>query len=127
MREWGSAVREEHSGPPAVRVLLEAKKLALRRRVWFKLLSRVERGIVDLTLRYVDCIKSRKLAKVVTAILSKLEPAFETVKDRLVRTVGLPLARKISNIAVNWGNRLASRWAEDLAFAKFLVINFGEA
>jgi hypothetical protein len=41
-----------------------------------------------------------------------------------VRTIGLPLARKISEIAVSWGNLLASKWAEDRAFASFLVFNF---
>lgn len=111
---------------PSVKMLETAKKLALRRRVWFKLLNRVERGIVDLTVKYVDCIKSRKLAKVVVAIMSKLELAFESMLDRLVRTSGLPLARKTSNVAVCWGNRLASLWAEDLAFARFLVVNFGK-
>ena len=44
--------------------LSEAKKSALRRGVWFRSLSRVERGIIDLTVRYVDNVKSSKLAKV---------------------------------------------------------------
>jgi hypothetical protein len=105
---------------------MQEKKLALRRRVWFKLLSRVERGIIDLTVRYVDCIKSAKLAKVVTAIIDKLKIATESIVDRLVRNVGLPLALRISQIAVSWGNSLASKWAEDCAFARFLVINFGK-
>ena len=109
---------------PAIKELAEAKKIALKRRVWFKLLTRVERGIIDLTVRYVDDIKSKKLAKVVTAIIGKLKSALESTVDRLVRTIGLPLARKISNIAVNWGNRLAFRWADDCSFAKFLVFNF---
>ncbi len=111
---------------PAVRDLAEAKKIALRRRVWFKLLSRVERGIIDLTVRYVDNIKSKKLAKVVTAIIGKLQSAIESTVDRLVRTIGLPLAQKIINIAVNWGNHLASKWADDCSFAKFLVLNFAK-
>jgi hypothetical protein len=111
---------------PAVRVLAEAKKIALRKRVWFKLLNRVERGIIDLTVKYVNTIKSRKLAIVVTAIISKLQSATENTVDRLVRTIGLPLTRKISNIAINWGNHLASKWADDCSFAKFLVLNFAK-
>jgi hypothetical protein len=111
---------------PAVRVLAEAKKIALRRGVWFRLLNRVERGILDLTVKYVNTIKSRKLAIVVTAIIGKLQSAIESTVDKLVRTIGLPLTRKISNIAVNWGNRLASRWADDCSFAKFLVLNYAK-
>ena len=118
-----AAVREQDS-PPSVRTLAETKKLALRHRVWFRLLSRVERGIIDLTVRYVECIKSVTLAKVVTVIMDKLQCAMESVVDRLVRTVGLSLARKVSDIAVSWGNRLASMWADDLAFARFLVVNY---
>ena len=106
--------------------LTEAKKSALRRGVWFRSLNRVERGIIDLTVRYVDNIKSTKLAKVVTAIIEKLQTTMESMVDKLVRTIGLPLARKISNIAVSWGNHLASKWAEDRAFARFLVINFAK-
>jgi len=107
----------------SVGMLTQAKTLALRRGVWFKTLNRVERGIIDLTVRYVDCIKSVKLAQVVRAIIEKLALAMETLADKIVRTVGLALARKISNIAVSWGNRLASIWAGDLAFARYLVFS----
>jgi hypothetical protein len=101
--------------------LADAKKTALRRGVWFRSLSRVERGIIDLTVRYVDSIKSTKLANVVTAIIEKLQLAIESMADRLVRTIGLALARKISDIAVSWGYRSAFRWAEDTAFATYLA------
>jgi hypothetical protein len=114
-----------HSGVSiSVAKLADAKKIALRRGVWFRSLSRVERGIIDLTVRYVDNIKSIKLAKVVKAIIGKLQYAMESSLDKLVRTIGLPLARKISNIAVSWGNCLANFWADDPVFARFLVINY---
>lgn len=103
--------------------ITEARKLALRHGVWFRTLNRVERGIIDLTVRYVDNVKSAKLAKVLTAIMNKLQSAMESTLDKLVRNVGLPLAQKISNIAISWGNRLASKWAVDRAFARFLMLN----
>jgi len=123
----GELARREHDSPPSVGAIAEAKKLALRHRVWFRTLRRVERGIIDLTVKYVDNIKSVMLAKVLTAIMEKLQSAVESIVDRLVRTVGLPLAQKISDIAVSWGNHLAAKWAYDLAFAKFLVVNYGKA
>ncbi len=122
--ERGSTEKGKIGNLPAVKELAEAKKVALRRRVWFKLLTRVERGIVDLTVKYVNIIKSRKLAKALTAIIAKLQSAIESTVDTLVRTIGLPLTREISNIAVSWGNRLASKWADNRSFAKFLVLNF---
>ena len=126
MRDAGLSIKRNLSGFPSVGRLAEAKKLALRRGVWFRVLDRVERGIIDLTVRYVVCIKSGKLAKVVTAIMEKLQSAAESIVDKLVRTVGLPLARKISDIAVSWGNRLASMWADDRSFAEFLVVNYAK-
>jgi hypothetical protein len=63
------------------------------------------------------------LAKVLMAIMEKLQYAMESTLDKLVRTVGLPLAKKISDIAVSWGNLLASKWPDDLAFVRFLVLN----
>jgi hypothetical protein len=122
-----SVAKGEQNSSLSVGTLAKAKKLALRRGVWFRLLNRVERGIIDLTVRYVECIKSGVLAKLVTAIMEKLQSAMESVVDRLVRTVGLPLAQKISDIAVSWGNHLASMWANDLAFARFLVVNYAKA
>jgi hypothetical protein len=106
--------------------LSEAKKNALRQGVWFRALSRVERGVIDLTVKYVSNIKSTKLAKVLTAITQKLQISMETMADKLVRTVGLDLAQKISKIAVGWGNLSASKWAKDRAFARYLAFNFNK-
>jgi hypothetical protein len=105
------------------RKTLEFKKAALRRGIWFRVLNRLERGVIDLTVRYVECIKSGVLAKVVTAIIEKLQLSMETMADKIVRNVGLPLARKISNIAVSWGNSSAALWAEDRSFARYLAFN----
>ena len=116
------SVDVQPNGFPAVGRLVIAKKLALRHRVWFKSLSRVERGIIDLTVQCVDSIKSGKLANVVTAILEKLKLATESMLDRLVRAIGLPLAQKIGLIAQKWGNFSAKEWATDTSFACFLAV-----
>jgi hypothetical protein len=126
MRDAGLSARRNLNDFPSIGRLAEAKKLALRRRVWFKVLNRVERGIIDLTVRYVICIKSGKLAKLVTAIVEKLQFAAENIVEKLTRTVGLPLARKISEIAISWGNHLAFTWADDHSFAKYLMVNYAK-
>ena len=102
--------------------LADAKKTALRRGVWFRSLSRIERGVIDLTIRYVENIKSTKLAKVVTAIIEKLQTATENRLERLVRTIGLALSQKLSKIAISWGNKSASQWANDRSYAKYLLL-----
>ena len=108
---------------PTVGVLVKAKKLALRRNVWFRTLSRVERGIVDLTVQCVESVKSGKLAKMLMAIMNRLQSAMEGTVERLVKTIGVPLAEKISCVAVGWGNVYAKSWASDWSFAAFLVAN----
>ena len=107
---------------PTVRQLVMAKKAALRRGIWFRVLNRVERGVLDLTEKYVERIKSTKLAYVVIAILEKLKLSTENTADRLVRTVGLPLAQKISLIAQKLGNFSAQAWATNKSFACFLAV-----
>jgi hypothetical protein len=107
----------------SARKLVEFKKVALRQGIWFKTLNRIERGVIDLTVKCVENVKSEKLAKVVVAIIEKLQLAMESIADRLVRTIGLPLARKFSDIAVGWGNLSASKWADDHAYARYLTLN----
>ncbi len=123
MKERATMPTVQSGSSLSIGTLAEAKKAALRRGVWFRSLNRIERGIIDLTVRYVENIKSTMLAKIVTAIIEKLQITIESMADKLTRTVGLPLARKMSNIAVSWGNRSASKWAEDRDFARYLAFN----
>jgi hypothetical protein len=127
MREDGwLSMKRKINCSASIRELAVAKKIALRRGLWYRTLNRLERGIIDLTVRYVDNIRSSQLAQVVTAIIEKLQVSTGTLTDRMVRTVGLSLAQKISEIAVSWGNRSASKWADDRAFARFLLLNFAK-
>lgn len=102
--------------------LLKVKNLALRHGIWFKALSRLERGVIDLTIKCVDIIKSPKLAEVLAAIVQKLQQATESTSERLTRTIGIPFAKRISGIAVSWGNKTAMNWSNDLSFAAFLAV-----
>lgn len=102
--------------------LVEARRRALRRGIWFRLLGREERSIMNLTIRCVDRVRSAKLAKIVTAITVKLNLAMESTLKRLVRTVGRLMAQKLSQIAQGLGNHSAVLWAEDLGFVQFLAV-----
>jgi hypothetical protein len=102
--------------------IFTSKRHALRRGVWFRALNLMERGILDLTMRYVATIRSATLAKVVTAILEKLKIASESIVDRLVREVGFSLAKKIGGFAQSWGNSLATSWGSDAGFARYLAV-----
>lgn len=117
-----ATVAEKNQDFLSVEKLFKIKKFALRRGVWFKALNRIERGVLDLTMKYVDNVKSTKLAKVLEAIIQKLKQATESMVDKLMRTIGIPLAEKISYIATGWGNVSAKSWASDSQFAVFLAV-----
>ena len=103
--------------------LLKLKTKAMRCGVWFRALQRIDRVLIDLTIKVADTVRSPMLAKSILSLTRKLETIMESGFSRTVRTVGLPQAQKISSIAVGWGNRSASEWADDLGFARYLAVN----
>jgi len=98
------------------------KARALRRGLWFRVLTKVERACVDLTIKVVERVRSRLLQRVLSSILNKLEEAMESQVRRLMREVGDALAQKLSQIAQEWGNKLAVKWAEGSGFVQYLTI-----
>lgn len=99
-----------------------AKRLALRRGVWFKWLSSLERAEVDLTIRVVAKVQSMLLRNVLTSILQKLSTVAESEISRLKRSFGVPLARKLSLVARSWGYKSAENWPKDEGFVQFLTV-----
>jgi len=104
--------------------LVRIRARAMRRGVWFRVLTRAERGQMELTMRIVKKIRSFFLARVVTSIVEKLLDAMESKVARLMREVGPALARKLSGIAQKWGNESAVHWAADLGFGRYLTVMY---
>lgn len=106
--------------------LVTLRTKAFRRRVWYKTLKRIERGLVDSVIKVVDEIRSVLLAKVLTKIAEKLRAALESTFKRVfmrVRAeVGQPLAQKLSLLAQSWGNNQAYEWADDNQFIQYLTV-----
>ncbi len=106
----------------SVRRLVKVRGRAKRRRVWFRVLGKAERGVVDLIINHVEDVRSSKLAGIVAAIVIKLKKALESQVERLVRTTGRSTAQKLAHIAQEWGNKLAHKWSEDRGFARYLAV-----
>jgi hypothetical protein len=121
-QKTATAKMKERGFSLSVPELFEAKKLALRRGVWFRALNRLERGALDITIKYYNSVKSTMLTKMLTVILEKLQQATESMVDRMVKSFGSAQARKISGVAVRLGNLSALAWALDFAFARFLAV-----
>ena len=108
---------------PLTKVELSRIKIrAIRRGFWFKVLSRVERASIDLTLKVVRKVRSLLLAKMLTTIVKKLLDAMESKVARLMREVGCGFTQNLSRIAQKWGNKSAVQWAENSDFIQYLVI-----
>ena len=95
--------------------MVDLKTRSLRRRVWFRVLDRIERGLVDLTIRWVDNVRSGAMAKVLLRILAKLELALIQGLARVLH-VGKGLALRASELSVAWGNAAAYEWRFDKTF-----------
>ena len=101
--------------PLTRRVLVDIRTRSLRRRVWYRVLNRIERGLVDLTIRWVDKIRNHTMTKVLLRILAKLAQAMEQGMARVL-VVGRELALRASVLAVRWGNMEAYSWRSDHGF-----------
>jgi len=99
------------------------KVRALRRRVWYRALDRIERGLLDLTIRWVDKVRSGLMARVLLRILVKLAQAMEQGMERVL-SVGRELALRASALAVGLGNRQAYAWRFDESFWR--ALGFGK-
>ena len=104
--------------------LAALKTRSLRRGVWFRVLSALERAQVDLTVRVVKDVRSPRLVRVLDAIVSKLSEALQGKVARMVRSVGFPLAQRLGCLAQSWGHRSAEMWARDARFARFLAVMY---
>ncbi len=102
---------------------MKLKSRALRNRTWYKTLSRIERAIIDLTIRCVEKIRSHVLAQTVSMIVNKI---LRTLKESFMaeaEKVGRELVEKLCVIAQNWGNTTCFLWKRDEGFVKFLGVN----
>jgi hypothetical protein len=101
------------------RQLLRLKKRAMRAGVWFRALRRIDRVLVDLTIRVADGVRSLTLAKNILTVVRKLGDVMENRLLRAVREAGLPVARRLASFAQKWGNRAAEHWGSDVGFARY--------
>src|SRR3989442_14205162 len=84
-------LQEILDSPLTGRKLAGLKTRALRKRVWFRVLDRVERGLLDLTIRWVDKVRSGPLTETLLRLLVKLTRAIEHGITRVL-VVGRELA-----------------------------------
>ena len=102
--------------------LLDVRRRALRRGVWYRALDRVERGILSLTARVVDRVESAILGVELVKIMRKLRDALKSGFVRRMEEFGFIRARMLARQAAAWGYYAARGWASDLGFVRYLTL-----
>lgn len=102
--------------------LVRLKSRAIRAGVWFKVLTRIDRVLVDLTVKVAQRVRSPSLARSILTVTRKLEDLLEGKLVRVMREFGFPLAAKLGVFAQKWGNKDAGYWKSDLGFAQYLSV-----
>jgi len=106
-----------------VRVLESFRRKALRRGLWFRVLSSVERAVVDLCLKVKRNmeVKSPRLLGILTEIIKKVAKALRSPSRVEAWTRGFKAAQTLSRLAVSWGYEKAAEWAQDLNYITYLA------
>ena len=112
----------KNSGLLDKRQLVVLKRRAMRAGVWFRSLPRIDRVLVDLTIRVAQSIRSVMLAKSLLSVARKLEGLLESRIYRFIRREGFALACRASLAALKMGNIFASSWSGDCDYARFLAV-----
>jgi len=102
--------------------LLKLKSRAMRAGVWFRCLPRIDRVLVDLTIKVADYVCSPYLVSSLIAVVGKLEGFLESKLKSAIREFGVPLARKLSLFAQRWGNLSAAEWGRDPGFVRYCAV-----
>jgi hypothetical protein len=103
------------------RFLDDVRRKALRKRVWYRALDRLERGIFSLATQLIDEVKSELLGVELVKMLRKLSDAMKSGFARCVEEYGLRKAKAIALQAVRFGYESAGEWASDVGFIRYLA------
>jgi hypothetical protein len=115
-------MQDKTSNPLNRTQLIKLRVKAIRAGVWFRALPRIDRVLVDLTIKVAENVRSAHLAKSIFAVVGKLEGLLESSMLKALRLIGRPLAEKISLTAQKLGNKSAKHWAMDESFVFFLAV-----
>jgi hypothetical protein len=123
-----SMFHDANSGFLEKRQLVKLKLKAMRSGVWFKALDRIDRVLVDLTIKVAGTVRSFTLANNILTVIRKLENVMESKFLRTIREIGVPFAKRLGLIAQKWGNSSAKNWESDRDFARYLaVLSFNDS
>ncbi len=99
------------------------RQKALRNGIWFRALSSVERGLANLSIRYVKEPRNNRLIGALEEIVNKLTSAINMGFLYFLGLRGRQIAEERVEVATKWGNQQARAWKSDQSFWQFLGLN----
>ena len=101
--------------------LSELRRSALRKRTWYSVLDTVERGILSISAKIIDIVKSDILNSQLVKITEKLRNALKSGFVRHFENCGMERMRIIQSQAYSFGYKDAKGLSRDIDFVKYLV------
>jgi hypothetical protein len=102
-------------------ILVEARRRALRRGVWFKALDGVERGILSLASQIIDTVRSSILSVQLVKIIAKIRDACKGGFIKHLEQFGMTRVRVIQAQAFSFGYEGAKMLSNDFDFVRYLA------
>ena len=101
--------------------LSDVRRQALRKRVWYSALDVVERGILSISAKIIDGVKSTLLNVEIVKIVAKLRDACKSGFVRNLERHGVERVRMIQAVATKLGYQGAAAFSSDLGFIRYLM------
>jgi hypothetical protein len=101
--------------------LSDIRRQALRKRVWFSALNAVERGILSISAKVIDSVKSSVLNLHLMSIVSKLRDACKSGFVKHLERFGVNRVEVIRVQAASFGYNWAEGLLSDSRFARYLA------
>ncbi len=101
--------------------LSEVRRQALRRRVWYSALDCVERGILSISAKVIEGVKSSLLNIQIVRIIAKLRDACKSGFVRHMERYGVERVRVVQAEAARLGYLGAAALSRDLGFIRYLM------
>lgn len=102
--------------------LLKIRRRAIRKRVYYRALDRLERGILELSSRLLDSAQSVVLLQQLFEIVMKLDEALKGRFQQHMECFGVRRVTEIIMQAVKFGYKDAVGWLRDPGFVKYLTV-----
>ena len=102
-------------------ILVEARRRALRRGVWYSALDVVERGILSLASYILDSVQSNVLSVQLVKIIAKIRDACKSGFIKHLERFGMARVGVIQAQAFSFGYEGAKTLSNDLDFVRYLI------